>query len=61
MNRTVIKIAAALHQPAPPHLPVAVLAPDDTAGRLSAALSQQVPGASGLKPYGTEHGARKPP
>jgi hypothetical protein len=38
---------------------VAVAGPADTAGRLRAALSQQVPGASGLQPYGTEHAARE--
>jgi hypothetical protein len=58
VNRTVIK-SAALHRPAPQHLPVAVAGPADKAGRLRAALSQQVPGASGLQPYGTEHAARE--
>ncbi len=58
MNRTVIKIAA-LHRPAPQHLPVAVAGPADTARRLGAALSQQVPGASGIQPCGTERAARE--
>jgi hypothetical protein len=49
----------ALHQPAPHHLPPAVVGRAGVTGRLSAALSQQVPGAFDLKPYGTDHAARE--
>ncbi|HEY5984809.1 MAG TPA: hypothetical protein VIV12_00295 [Streptosporangiaceae bacterium] len=53
MNRTVIKTAA-LHRPAPQHLPVAVAGPRRH-GRAAARRAQ----ASGLQPYGTEHAARE--
>jgi hypothetical protein len=49
--------AGALHQPAPHRLPVAVVGRAGVTGRLSAALSQQVPGAFDLKPHGTGHAA----